>query len=40
MTLVRCEVKGVFMAINDASSIPLVILSDGSVRQLPIFIGI
>lgn len=40
MTLVRCEVKGVFMAINDASSVPLVILSDGSGRQLPIFIGI
>jgi len=28
------------MAINDASSIPLVILVDGSGRQLPIFIGI
>ncbi len=40
MTLVRCEVKGVFMAISDAATVPLVILSDGTGRLLPIFIGI
>ncbi len=40
MTLVRCEVKGVFMAISDAATVPLVILSDGTDRLLPIFIGI
>ncbi|MDD1686487.1 bifunctional nuclease family protein [Methanoregula sp.] len=40
MTQVRCEVKGVFMAISDAATVPLVILTDGSGRLLPIFIGI
>ena len=40
MTQVRCEVKGVFVAMNDAATIPLVVLSDGSDRVLPIFIGI
>ena len=40
MTQVRCEVKGVFVAISDATTVPLVILSDGSDRLLPIFIGI
>ena len=40
MSLVRCEVKGVFMAISDAATVPLVILSDGTGRLLPIFIGI
>ena len=40
MTQVRCEVKGVFVAINDAATVPLVVLSDGSDRVLPIFIGI
>ena len=40
MTLVRCEVKGVFMAISDAATVPLVVLSDGADRLLPIFIGI
>jgi bifunctional DNase/RNase len=40
MTQVRCEVKGVFMAISDAATVPLVILSDGTGRLLPIFIGI
>jgi bifunctional DNase/RNase len=40
MTQVRCDVKGVFIAINDSATVPLVILSDGSDRVLPIFIGI
>jgi bifunctional DNase/RNase len=40
MTQVRCEVKGVFVAINDTATVPLVVLSDGSDRVLPIFIGI
>jgi uncharacterized protein len=40
MTQVRCEVKGVFVAINDAATVPLVVLSDGNDRVLPIFIGI
>jgi uncharacterized protein len=40
MTQIRCAVKGVFVAMNDAATVPLVILSDGSDRVLPIFIGI
>jgi bifunctional DNase/RNase len=40
MTLVKCEVQGVFVAINDATTVPLVILTDGDDRILPIFIGI
>jgi len=40
MTQVRCEVKGVFVAMGEAATVPLVILTDGSERMLPIFIGI
>ncbi|WP_321506495.1 bifunctional nuclease family protein [uncultured Methanoregula sp.] len=40
MTQVRCEVKGVFVAMGEAATVPLVVLSDGSNRILPIFIGI
>lgn len=40
MAQVRCEVQGVFVAFNDASTVPLVILADGGGRVLPIFIGI
>lgn len=40
MTQVKCEVRGVFVAFNDATTVPLVILSDGNDRVLPIFIGI
>ena len=40
MTQVKCEVKGVFVAIGDAATVPLVVLTDGSDRLLPIFIGI
>ena len=40
MTQVKCEVKGVFVAIGDAATVPLVVLTDGNERHLPIFIGI
>jgi uncharacterized protein len=40
MTQVRCEVKGVFVAFNNATTVPLVVLSDAEGRVLPIFIGI
>jgi len=40
MTPVKCEVRGVFVAFNNAATIPLVILADGKGRVLPIFIGI
>ncbi len=40
MTQVKCEVQGVFVAFNDAATVPLVVLSDGNDRVLPIFIGI
>jgi uncharacterized protein len=40
MTQVRCEVKGVFVALGDAATVPLVVLTDGNDRVLPIFIGI
>jgi uncharacterized protein len=40
MTQVRCEVKGVFVAMGNAATVPLVVLSDGNGRHLPIFIGI
>ena len=40
MPQVRCEVHGVFVAFSDATTVPLVVLSDGDGRVLPIFIGI
>jgi hypothetical protein len=40
MTQIRCEVKGVFVTTNDATTVPLVVLSDGGERNLPIFIGL
>jgi hypothetical protein len=41
MTQIRCEVKGVFVAISEGATVPLVILTDGEeVRHLPIFIGL
>jgi uncharacterized protein len=40
MAQVKCEVKGVFVAMNDAATVPVVVLTDGSERQLPIFIGL
>ena len=40
MAQIRCEVRGVFVAVGDSATVPLVVLSDGSDRVLPIFIGI
>src|SRR5512136_3141455 len=40
MTPVKCEVQGVFVAFNNATTVPLVILTDADGRVLPIFIGI
>lgn len=40
MTPVECKVQGVFVAYNNATTVPLVILADGDGRVLPIFIGI
>jgi bifunctional DNase/RNase len=40
MTQVRCEVRGVFVAVNEATTVPLVVLADREGRVLPIFIGI
>jgi uncharacterized protein len=40
MTQIRCEVKGVFVTMNDATTVPLVVLTDGGDQSLPIFIGL
>jgi bifunctional DNase/RNase len=40
MTQIRCEVKGVFVTMNDATTVPLVVLTDGGEQSLPIFIGL
>lgn len=40
MTAVPCSVHGVFIAMNTAGTVPVVLLSDGTERVLPIFIGI
>jgi len=40
MTQVRCEVKGVFVAMSEATTVPLVVLTDGGGLSLPIFIGL
>ena len=40
MTQIRCEVKGVFVTMNDATTVPLVVLNDGGEQCLPIFIGL
>jgi uncharacterized protein len=40
MTQIRCEVKGVFVTMNDATTVPLVVLNDGGEYSLPIFIGL
>jgi bifunctional DNase/RNase len=40
MTQIKCEVKGVFVTMNDATTVPLVILTDGGEQSLPIFIGL
>jgi uncharacterized protein len=40
MPLVRCEVKGVFVATNDGTTVPLVLLTNGTRCTLPVFIGL
>jgi len=40
MSQVRCEVRGVFVACNTTTTVPLVVLADGEGRVLPIFIGL
>lgn len=40
MPQVRCEVKGVFVAVNDETTVPLVLLTNGGSHSLPIFIGL
>jgi hypothetical protein len=40
MQPVRCEVRGVFVAINDTATVPAVVLTDDARRLLPIFIGL
>ncbi|OPY38720.1 MAG: hypothetical protein A4E35_00504 [Methanoregula sp. PtaU1.Bin051] len=39
MTAVVCSVKGVFVVLSPAGTVPVVLLTDGSLRLLPIFIG-
>jgi len=40
MPQVKCEVKGVFVARNDETTVPLVLLTNGSEHSVPIFIGL
>ena len=40
MIQVKCEVKGVYVAMNDSATVPAVVLIDGSGRHIPIFIGL
>jgi bifunctional DNase/RNase len=40
MPQVKCEVKGVFVAISEETTVPLVLLTNGSGHNLPIFIGL
>ncbi|MFZ2073880.1 MAG: bifunctional nuclease family protein [Methanoregula sp.] len=40
MKQVRCEVRGVFVAVNETATAPVVVLTDGAGRRLPIFIGL
>jgi len=40
MAQVRCEVKGVFVATNDETTVPVVLLMHGGSHSLPIFIGL
>src|SRR5512137_727129 len=41
MTQIRCEVKGVFVALSEGATVPLVVLADGDdAIHLPIFIGL
>jgi hypothetical protein len=36
----NCTVKGVFIAVNDTATAPVVVLVDGTGRMLPIFVGL
>jgi bifunctional DNase/RNase len=40
MQTVRCEVRGVFVAISNTTTVPAVVLIDDAGRMLPIFIGL
>jgi uncharacterized protein len=40
MQQVRCQVRGVFVAINNAATVPVVVLTDGKNRLMPIFVGL
>src|SRR5512137_2848616 len=40
MPQIKCEVKGVFVAASDETTIPLVLLTNGGRFNLPIFIGL
>jgi bifunctional DNase/RNase len=40
MPAVPCSVKGVFAVLSPAGTVPVVILTDGTPRLLPIFVGL
>lgn len=40
MPAVPCTVKGVFVVLSPAGTVPVVLLTDGTDRLLPIFIGL
>ena len=40
MPAVSCSVRGVFIVISPSGTAPVVILTDGSGRQIPVFIGL
>jgi bifunctional DNase/RNase len=40
MTTVPCSVKGVFVVVSSSGTVPVVVLSDGGERVLPIFVGL
>jgi bifunctional DNase/RNase len=40
MTTVPCSVKGVFVVVSPTGTVPVVLLTDGGERVLPIFVGL
>jgi uncharacterized protein len=40
MTTVPCSVKGVFVVASPTGTVPVVLLTDGGERVLPIFVGL
>jgi bifunctional DNase/RNase len=40
MTTVSCSVKGVFVVVGPSGTVPVVVLTDGCERVLPIFVGL